>query len=249
MRADLVIVNAALHTVDAVNPRAEALAIADGRIVAIGGDAEIRGLAGGATEEIDAGGATVLPGFVDAHNHVRLGSNPGAVQLAGASSLGEIRARIDAFADTHPDAVWIEGEGWNYTAIPGGAPTAAMLEGAGRGKALFLFSYDVHTVWLNRAMLLDQRGPGSDAMDGRLARTGPDSTSLRHRCAAPRKRASARWSPTSLGTRRIRSTAGWWRRSTWRPRSGSRRSSSHRTAWTTSPCSCGRAMRARFGPV
>jgi predicted amidohydrolase YtcJ len=153
MSADLVIVNAAVHAVEPADRPAEAVAIAEGQIAAVGSDVDIRALAGPGTEVIDAGRASVLPGFVDAHNHVRLGSNPGAVQLTGATSLAEIRARIDAFADAHPDAAWVEGEGWNYTAIPGGSPTADMLEGVGRGKALFLFSYDVHTVWLNRAAM------------------------------------------------------------------------------------------------
>ena len=150
MAGDLVIVNGAVHTVDPAVPRARAVAIVGGRIAGVGDDAEMRALVAPATRVIDAGGGSVLPGFVDAHNHVRLGSNPGAVQLTGATTLMEIRARIDAFTDAHPDAAWVEGEGWNYTAIPGGSPTASMLEGVGRGKALFLFSYDVHTVWLNR---------------------------------------------------------------------------------------------------
>ncbi len=153
MSEDLVIVNGAVHTVDPAVPRARAVAIVGGRIAGVGDDAEMRALVPPAAAAIDAGGASVLPGFIDAHNHVRLGSNPGAVQLTGATSLTEIRARIDTFADAHPDAAWIEGEGWNYTAIPGGSPTASMLEGVGRGKALFLFSYDVHTVWLNRAAM------------------------------------------------------------------------------------------------
>jgi predicted amidohydrolase YtcJ len=150
MTADLAIVGAAVHTVDDERPRAQAVAVENGRIAAVGSDEEIRSLVGAATDVIDAAGATVLPGFIDAHNHVRLGSNPGAVQLTGADSLQEIRARIDAFASAHPDSPWIEGEGWNYTAIPGGSPTFAMLDGCGGHAALFLFSYDVHTVWLNR---------------------------------------------------------------------------------------------------
>jgi predicted amidohydrolase YtcJ len=153
MSGDLVIVNGAVHTVDPAVPRARAVAIVGGRIAGVGDDAEMRALVPPGAEVIDAGGASVLPGFVDAHNHVRLGSNPGAVQLTGATTLTDLRARIDAFADAHPDAAWVEGEGWNYTAIPGGSPTASMLEGVGRGKALFLFSYDVHTVWLNRAAM------------------------------------------------------------------------------------------------
>ncbi len=153
MAGDLVIVNGAVHTVDPALPRARAVAIVGGRIAGVGDDAEMRALVAPGAPVIDAGGASVLPGFVDAHNHVRLGSNPGAVQLAGATTLSEIGARIDAFADAHPDAAWVEGEGWNYTAIPGGSPTASMLDGVGRGKALFLFSYDVHTVWLNRVAM------------------------------------------------------------------------------------------------
>jgi predicted amidohydrolase YtcJ len=150
MTADLAIVGGAVWTVDEGQARAEAVAIADDRILAVGTDDDVRPLIGERTEVIDARGATVLPGFVDAHNHVRLGSNPGAVQLSGATSLEEIRTRIDAFAASHPGAPWIEGEGWNYTAIPGGSPTVDMLDGCGGDAALFLFSYDVHTVWLNR---------------------------------------------------------------------------------------------------
>jgi predicted amidohydrolase YtcJ len=153
MAADLAVVNARVHTVDPATPWAQAVAVAGRTIAAVGTDDEIRQFVGTATQVIDARGATVLPGFIDAHNHVRLGSNPGAVSLFGATSLDEIRDRIDAFADAHPGAGWIEGEGWNYSAVPGGAPTADLLEGCGRGRALFLFSYDVHTVWLNREAL------------------------------------------------------------------------------------------------
>jgi predicted amidohydrolase YtcJ len=147
--ADLV-VRGHVRTLDASAPIAEAVAIRGERIVAVGTAEDVQDLAGPSTEVIDAGDATVLPGFVDAHNHVRLGSNPSAVSLFGATSLDEIHARIAAFCDTDPDATWVEGEGWNYTAIPGGSPSAEMLEGATRGLPAFLFSYDVHTVWLNR---------------------------------------------------------------------------------------------------
>ena len=153
MPADLAVVNARVHTIDPAAPRAEALVVDGPAISAVGTDDEIRELVGAETRVIDARGASVMPGFIDAHNHVRLGSNPGAVSLFGATSLEEIRGRIDAFADAHPDAGWIEGEGWNYAAVPGGSPTAELLDGCGRGKALFLFSYDVHTVWLNREAL------------------------------------------------------------------------------------------------
>jgi hypothetical protein len=150
MTADLAILNGAVHTVDGNMPRAEAMAVAGGRIIQVGANDDIRPLIGRRAEVIDAAGATVLPGFVDAHNHVRFGSHSNAVQLHGVTSLEEIRDRIEAFADAHPEGTWIEGEGWNYSAIPGGSPTTGMLDGSGDGRALFLVSYDAHTVWLNR---------------------------------------------------------------------------------------------------
>jgi predicted amidohydrolase YtcJ len=163
LTADLVIVHGVVETVDETNPRAEAVAIEDGRIAWVGDDADAADRIGPSTEVIDARGASVLPGFVDAHNHVRLGSNPGAVALAGATSLEEIHARIRAHVDAHPDETWVEGEGWNYVAIPGGSPTAAMLDGVTGGRPAFLFSYDVHTVWLNReAMAVFRIARGMD---------------------------------------------------------------------------------------
>ena len=105
MQADLAIVDGAVHTVDPATPQAEAVAVTAGRIVAVGADDQVRDLIGPATRVLEARGATVLPGFIDAHNHVRLGSNPGAVLLFGATSLEEIRSRIDAFASAHPDEI------------------------------------------------------------------------------------------------------------------------------------------------
>jgi predicted amidohydrolase YtcJ len=153
LAADLAIVGGAVLTVDPQMPRAEAIAIRDGVITLVGSDEDVRQVIGPATQVLDAAGGTVLPGFVDAHNHVRLGSNPGAVALAGATSLEQIHERIRAHVAADPDAPWVEGEGWNYAAVPGGSPTAAMLEGVTGGRPAFLFSYDVHTVWLNREAL------------------------------------------------------------------------------------------------
>jgi predicted amidohydrolase YtcJ len=71
-----------------------------------------------------------------------------------------------------PAGGWIEGEGWNYSAIPGGIPSARDLEGITHGRPAFLFSYDVHTVWMNREALQRLgivRGSG-DVPFGRVAR-------------------------------------------------------------------------------
>jgi predicted amidohydrolase YtcJ len=93
----------------------------------------------------------VLPGFVDAHNHVRLGSDIDAVQLGAATTLDEVRAAIDAYADEHPDREWIVAEEWSYSALPEPRrPRADDLEGVAPGRAVMVLSYDVHNAWLNR---------------------------------------------------------------------------------------------------
>jgi hypothetical protein len=153
VRADLIITHGSVRTMEPGAPRAEAIAIAGDKIMAVGGNEEITELAGPGTEQISAAGRTVMPGIVDAHTHVRLGSNPAAVSLAGAASLEEIRGRISGHLRAHPGIDWIEGEGWNYAAVPGGKPTASMIDEVCAGRPAWLFSYDVHTVWLNTEAL------------------------------------------------------------------------------------------------
>jgi predicted amidohydrolase YtcJ len=149
--ASLLIRNARVYTLDPARPWAGAVAVRDDRIAWVGDDADADEHAGPDTEVIDAGGATALPGFIDAHNHVRLGSNPNEVDLAGAASLDEVKSRIRAHADGHPERSWIEGVGFNYSVMPGGRmPTWQDLEGLTGGRPAFLFTYDVHNAWLNR---------------------------------------------------------------------------------------------------
>ncbi|MFI2413690.1 amidohydrolase [Streptomyces sp. NPDC018947] len=151
---DLILTRARVHTVDPDLPSAEAVAVTAGRISAVGTHAEVTALAGPATEVRDLGGRMLLPGFVDAHNHVRLGSDADSVQLAGAHTLDEVHARIRAWADAHPDAAWIEAEAFDYGAIPGGRmPTAADLDPVTGDRPALVFTYDVHSVWLNTAAL------------------------------------------------------------------------------------------------
>ncbi|MGH9658237.1 MAG: hypothetical protein ACRD96_06815, partial [Bryobacteraceae bacterium] len=68
--ADLIVVNARVLTVDEAQPRAEAFAVKDGKFIAVGSNADIRNIASSRTRVMDAGGATVLPGFIDCHCHV-----------------------------------------------------------------------------------------------------------------------------------------------------------------------------------
>src|SRR5215468_9572665 len=148
---DLLVVGAHVWTGDPARPRASAVGVRDGRVVFVGPDEQVRELTGADTEVIDAAGRLLVPGFIDAHNHVRLGSNRLALDLSGAATLAALKARVHAHAAAHPEQTWVEGAGWNYSAMPGGRlPTWQDLEGFTGGKPAFLFSYDGHNVWMNR---------------------------------------------------------------------------------------------------
>ncbi|MEU6017014.1 amidohydrolase [Streptomyces sp. NPDC047515] len=154
MAAHLVLRNARIHTVDPALPEAQAMAVVDGRIAWLGPDEDAPGWTGPDTRVIDAGGKLVLPGFIDAHNHVRLGSDDACVQLSGARTLDEVHARIRAWRTAHPGAEWIEAEAFDYSAIPDGRmPTAADLDPVTGDVPAFVLSYDVHTAWVNTAAL------------------------------------------------------------------------------------------------
>ncbi|MBC7260951.1 MAG: amidohydrolase family protein, partial [Chloroflexi bacterium] len=84
VEADLILCNGRVYTMDEEVPLAEAVAVRDGRILAVGDNATIRALAGAETEVLDAAGRTVLPGFTDAHIHlVHYGLSLTQVQLDG----------------------------------------------------------------------------------------------------------------------------------------------------------------------
>ncbi|WP_299541370.1 amidohydrolase [uncultured Streptomyces sp.] len=175
--ADLLVRNARIHTVDPALPSAEAMAVADGRIVWLGDDAAADAWAGPGTRVVDAAGRLVLPGFVDAHNHVRLGSDDACVQLAGAGDLDEVLRRIGDWLNAHPDAEWIEAEAFDYSAVPGGRmPCAADLDPVTGDTPAIVLSYDVHTAWLNTAAL-QRLGITADRTElpFGIARTDPET--------------------------------------------------------------------------
>ena len=115
---DLMLVNATMHTVDDANPAATAVAIRDGRFVAVGDDAQIRALAGPATRVEDLGGATVVPGLIDAHNHLQAtGRMLREVQLYDTRAIPEIVERVAARVRETPRGEWVVGRGWDESLL------------------------------------------------------------------------------------------------------------------------------------
>ncbi|MEO7362071.1 MAG: amidohydrolase [Gemmatimonadaceae bacterium] len=111
---DLVVINAKVYTVDAAAPRAQAFAVNAGRFVAVGTSAEMRATAGKRTQILDAKGMTVVPGFIDTHNHAGgttllyevLVGNPFEVEFVSIASIVE---KLRARAATTPKGLWVSG--------------------------------------------------------------------------------------------------------------------------------------------
>jgi len=99
--------------------RAEAMAVRDGRVAAVGRSVDILKLKGSATEVIDLGGHFVMPGFNDAHIHLaNAGFRRLTVELGGVKSLTEFRDRIRDRVQTAGPGEWIVGGGWDQTLWP-----------------------------------------------------------------------------------------------------------------------------------
>ncbi|MGE4086264.1 MAG: amidohydrolase [Vicinamibacterales bacterium] len=113
--ADLILVNGKVITVDAADRIAEALAIAGGRIVAVGSTAEVKARAGASTQVIDLGGRAVTPGLIDTHVHFTEVDALFNVDLSdpAITKMDDVLARVAAkVAQTRPGE-WIRGHGWD----------------------------------------------------------------------------------------------------------------------------------------
>ena len=109
--ADQIVVNGLVLTQDDAMPNATAFAVKGGRFIAVGSDADIRNLAAAGTEVIDAGGATVVPGFIDAHSHP---SGAGLNALKNVNTnLGSV-ARIQEALRERASDVGADQEEWAY---------------------------------------------------------------------------------------------------------------------------------------
>jgi predicted amidohydrolase YtcJ len=106
--ADTLLLGGRIHTLDARRPSARALAVAGGRIVAVGGPADVKPWRGRRTRVIDLRGATVTPGLVDAHAHMdREGLKLIYPSRAGCRSIGDIQRIVGRRAAATPRGEWI----------------------------------------------------------------------------------------------------------------------------------------------
>lgn len=159
--ADLVLRGGTVATVDADNTMAEAVAIDDGWIVAVGGDADVDSYIGAETEVIELDGRLAIPGFIEGHGHyMSLGNSKTILDLNGAANWDAIVAMVaDAAAQAEPGE-WIRGRGWHQEKwdsppdpVVEGNPTHASLSAVSPDNPVLLGHASGHAGFANAAAL------------------------------------------------------------------------------------------------
>ncbi len=176
-RADLLLINGKVYTVDSSFTVAEAVAVKDGKILAVGSSDKLKEMYT-ADSIVDARGRAVYPGFIDAHAHfVGYGRGLFEVNLYDCKDWHEALERIKIFAAQHPDEAWIRGRGWDQNKWPGHAyPDNKELNSLFPGKPVLLQRVDGHAAIANaKALELAQIRPMQkidggeiETRDGRL---------------------------------------------------------------------------------
>jgi len=147
------LVNATVLTLDASLPVAQALAVKDGRIVEVGGTDEVLWLREDDYELIDLEGRTVVPGFVDPHNHFSIGAFETLwADCRGARSVADVQQTLAVAARETPAGAWVRAVGYDHTAL-GAHPTRGDLDAAVPDRPALLMHFSHHQCVVNSRAL------------------------------------------------------------------------------------------------
>lgn len=153
--ANIIFLNAHIFTADSTHPTAQALAVQGNRILAVSDNAEIAAYRGPHTRVVDAAGRTLMPGLIDAHFHLLMGSlNLDNIQFEGVRDYAQMAQMITAYAAENPSRPWLEGYGLPYNIGPNATPlTRQHLDAIVADRPLIVFAYDYHSAWANTLAL------------------------------------------------------------------------------------------------
>jgi predicted amidohydrolase YtcJ len=149
----LILRGGTIHVMDEGGTVAEAMVIRDREIVYVGDDDGTRRYENRHSMIIDLTGKTVLPGFHDAHTHLIMG---GAdllnVDLFAATTVEQLVDAVRTWAETNPDAAWVQGSGWDMADF-GGLLHKSQLDAVVADRPVLLWSADGHTAFANSKAL------------------------------------------------------------------------------------------------
>ncbi len=167
--ADMVLLNAKIITVDATDRIAQAVAVAGGKILAVGSNDEIRRHIGSSTERVDLDGRAVTPGLLDAHAHFHSGGVQRLfvldVSFPAVKSIEDVGRAVRAQAAKLPDGAWVEGRGWDEGKLEDRRLiTARDLDRAASNHPVYLTQTTGHYGVAN-SVALQMAGIGKDTPD------------------------------------------------------------------------------------
>ncbi|MEV0824780.1 amidohydrolase [Nonomuraea rubra] len=167
MSTTTVITGGKVITMDPARPDAQAVAVRDGRILAVGREPDVLAAAGPGAAAVDAGGRSVLPGFIDPHNHL-LSTAETLVAVdaryPAVGSAADLVAAIAAEAARTPAGQWIRAYGMDDAKFPGGRPTRRQLDEATTDHPVIVYHVSGHQAVVNSTALA-WRGIGEDVPD------------------------------------------------------------------------------------
>src|SRR5205814_1407376 len=167
--ADLVLTNGNIYTVNENQPRAEAIAVTDQRVVFVGSNEDARKFRGDKTRILDLSGKTVVPGFTDSHCHIfGIGEREMRLNLEGTNSLEGFLAKVKARVAQTERGKWITGRGW------------IEIQNAGsHAEDIKIIRKCLEDGKLKLRLINAVYGPGEDAQ--RFLREGPTIDAFDHR--------------------------------------------------------------------
>jgi predicted amidohydrolase YtcJ len=157
-QAELLLVHGHIYTANPHQPWAQAIAIGNGKILAVGSDKDLEHYRDHA-KVIDLAGRMVMPGVIDSHIHFLEGSMAlEQFALDDLYTVAGIQQRIKEFAAAHPNEPWLLGRGWLYDAFkPSGLPDKKLLDEIVPDRPVVVDCYDGHSIWVNsKALALAQ---------------------------------------------------------------------------------------------
>lgn len=164
-QAEMAVINGKIFTVSERNPEVQAVAVKDGKILALGTDEEIKKYIGSSTQVLDVKGKLVVPGFIDAHCHLNYGgSTLSMLDLREAMSIQSIQEQIADRIEELPAGATVIG----YASYPNkalfkglGWPTKEILDEVSPDNPVLIRRMGGHAIWVN-SIALEQSGITSD---------------------------------------------------------------------------------------